>query len=169
MCWIFPTSLVLHFRNSRTISMDDANVYLLHRARSDLKRPGSRARVTGELTCFRTFRPLLPAEKLSAMQVRWGDGPHRRLPKNLALHLSDHLLHLWLQLQPWNVPVQEVLWGVLHRGLLQWGRGRVPKCGWEVRQKVWVELHPNIGQTKERLTDFQKSRNRPTLITVYLL
>ena len=61
----------LQFAYQSQISVDDAIIYLLHRAYSHLERPGSTVRVLlfNFSSAFNTIHPPLLAEKLLAMQV----------------------------------------------------------------------------------------------------
>ena len=73
----------------------------------------------------------------------WGDEQHWCTPRNSTLTFSFPHLHLWLQLQLWNVPPTEVLRWLLHRGLHQWGQeGRVQRWGGGLCQMVRGEPPP---------------------------
>ena len=102
------------------LGVDDAIIYLLHRAHSHLERPGDAVRVMffDFSSVFNTIQPLLLVKKLSAMRVdhdmaawigdylssrpqyaaserpdRCGDEHHRHSPRNSTFTFSLNHLH----------------------------------------------------------------------------
>lgn len=127
---------LLRFAYQAKVGVDDAIIYLLHRASSQLEESGSTVRVLffAFSSAFNTILPSLLAEKLHAIQVdhdivAWITDYLSSRPQYVRLQstLSDvvtgstgapqgtflspflTILHLGLQIQLWKVPSPEVL------------------------------------------------------------